>query len=253
MIMKYSKRSLTRSIVVLCFCAALAATLIVPTAVEAWTGSRGYSRGRGGYGYGGGNARYMQGQAQSSADEARRESAREKNREEIAKKKDAFQTDYLASQAAIREGSKAASRAPRDAFYRKIGFTTTTLPGAAVEVKVGDTTFHYFSGMFYRRLPSNYIVVPAPVGAVVDTVPEQIGAALYNDDADTYGYYFGTFFVRDGEKHKVVAPPAGTIVGYVPDGYTEVEVGESVNYTFGDITFEPAYFQDNVVYRVVKS
>jgi hypothetical protein len=253
MIMKYSKRSLTRSIVVLCCSAALAATLIVPTTAEAWTGSRGYSRGRGGYGYGGGNARYMQGQAQSSADEARRESAREKNREEIAKKKDAFQTDYLASQAAIREGSKAASRAPRDAFYRKIGFTTTTLPGAAVEVKVGDTTFHYFSGMFYRRLPSNYIVVPAPVGAVVDTVPEQIGAALYNDDADTYGYYFGTFFVRDGEKHKVVAPPAGTIVGYVPDGYTEVEVGESVNYTFGDITFEPAYFQDNVVYRVVKS
>ena len=113
--MKYSKRSLTRSIVVLCCSAALAATLIVPTAVEAWTGSRGYSRGRGYGGYGGGNARYMQSQAQSSADEARRESAREKNREEIAKKKDAFQTDYLASQEAIRQGSKAASRAPRDA------------------------------------------------------------------------------------------------------------------------------------------
>ena len=253
--MKYSKRSLTRFIVVLSCCAALAATLIVPTTAEAWTGSRGYSRGRAGYGYGysSGNARYMQSQSQAAAEEARRESAREKNREEIAKKKEAFQTDYLASQAEIRQGSKAASRAPKDAYYRKIGFTTTTLPGAAAEVKVGDTTFHYFSGIFYRQLPSGYIVVPAPVGAVVDTVPEQIGAAAYNDSVDTYGYYFGTFFTREGEKHKVVAPPTGTIVGYVPDGYTETEVGESVNYTFGDITFEPAYLQDNVVYRVVKS
>ena len=249
--MKYSKRSLTRSIVVLSCCAALAATMIAPPAAKAWRSTGSYSRGYGGYGSG--NARYLQGQAQSSADEARRETARAKNRDEVEKKKEAFQTDYLASQEAIRQGSKAASRAPRDAFYRKIGFTTATLPGAAVEVKVGDTSYHYFSGMFYRRLPSNYIVVPAPVGAVVDTVPEQIGAALYNDDADTYGYYFGTFFVREGDKHKVVAPPAGTIVGYVPDGYTEAQVGESVNYTFGDITFEPTHLQDNVVYRVVKS
>jgi hypothetical protein len=252
MIMKYSKRSLTRSIVVLCCCAAVTATLIAPPAAKAWYSGRSYRGGyRGGYGYG--NARYLQSQSQAAAEEARRESAREKNREAIAKKKEAFQTDYLASQAAIREGSRAASRAPRDAFYRKPGFTTTTLPGAAVEVKVGDTTFHYFSGMFYRQLPSGYIVVPAPAGAVVDTVPEQIGAAVYNDSADTYGYYFGTFFVREGEKHKVVAPPAGTLVGYVPDGYTETEVDEGVNYTFGDITFEPAYLQDNVVYRVVKS
>jgi len=254
-IMRHSKRSLTRSIVVLSCCAALAATLIAPPVAKAWRSGSSYSRG--GYGRGGygsyGSARYLQGQSQAQADEVRREAAREKNREEIEKKKGAFQEDYLASQAEIREKSKAASRAPRDAFYRKPGFTTTTLPGAAVEVKVGDTTYHYFSGMFYRRLPSNYIVVPAPAGAVVDTVPEQIGAAVYNGDADTYGFYFGTFFVREGDKHKVVAPPAGTIVGYVPDGYTETEVGESVNYQFGDITYEPAYLQDNVVYQVVKS
>jgi len=194
----------------------------------------------------------MQSQSQAQADEVRREAQREKNRVEIEEKKEAFQNDYLASQEEMRQGSKAASRAPRDAFYRKPGFTTATLPGAAVEVKVGDTTYQYMSGMFYRRLPSNYIVVPAPVGAVVDTVPEQIGAAVYNGDADTYGYYFGTFFTREGDKHKVVAPPAGTLVGYVPDGYTETEVGDTVNYTFGDITYKPAYLQDNIVYQVVK-
>jgi hypothetical protein len=65
-------------------------------------------------------------------------------------------------------------------------------------------------------------------------------------------YYFGTFFTKEGDKYKVVAPPAGTIVGYVPDGYTETEVGESVNYTFGDITYEPANLQDNIIYQVVK-
>jgi hypothetical protein len=243
---------LTRSILVVSCCAALAASMIAPPAAKAWRSGSSYGR-RGGYGYSSGSARYLQGQSQASADEARREGQREKNRVEIEEKKETFQTEYVASQESMREASKAASRAPREAFYRKPGFTTTTLPGAAVEVKVGDTTYHYFSGLFYRQIPNNYIVVPAPVGAVVDALPDKAGAAVYNDDADTYAYYFGTFFTKEGDKYKVVAPPAGTLVGYVPDGYTETEVGESVNYQFGGITYKPAYLQDNVVYQVVKS
>jgi hypothetical protein len=226
--------------------------MIAPPAAKAWTTGRSYGYSRGGYGYGSGSGRYMQGQAQAQADEVRREAQRQKNREELEKKKEAFQTDYLASQEAIRQAAKAASRAPRDAFYRKPGSTTSTLPGAAVELKVGDTTYHYFSGMFYRQIPNNYIVVPAPVGAVVDSLPEGIAGAMYNDDLDTYVYYFGTFFTKEGDKYKVVAPPAGTIVGYVPDGYTEIEVGESVNYQFGDITYKPAHLQNNIIYQVVK-
>jgi hypothetical protein len=83
-------------------------------------------------------------------------------------------------------------------------------------------------------------------------LPEGVGTAIYKGDAETYSYYFGTFFTEENGKYKVVAPPAGTTVGYVPDGYTEVEVDGTVQYQFGDITFRPGFFGQEVIYQVAE-
>lgn len=198
------------------------------------------------------DARRLQQDAQSDAAEQRREVAREKRRDEIAKEKTQSEQEYLASQAEIRQSSRAAANAPREYFYRKPGTFAKTLPGATVEMKVGNETYHYFSGIFYRQLPDGYIVVPAPLGAVVDKLPEGAGGAVYKGDSNTYFYYFGTFFTAEGDKYKTVKPPAGTLVGYVPDGYTETEVDGGPRYEFGGFSFKPVFMQDVLVYQVAK-
>lgn len=226
----------------------LLSAVAFPSAAAAWTS--GWSGTV--YHYDSWDARKLQRDAQSEAAEVRREQARDKRRDEIADEKAAGQEQYLASQAEIRASSQAAANAPRDKFYRKPGSTTKTLPGAAAEVKAGDQTYRYFSGIFYRQTPSGFIVVPAPIGAVVDTLPDGVGTASYKGDVDTFFYYFGTFFTAEGGKYKVVQPPAQTIVGYVPDGYVESEADGGPRYEFGPHKFKPVFFQDMLVYQVVQ-
>jgi len=245
-IMPYTKGAFAKSLLVLSGCALAAGSLMCPPEALAWRYSRSSY-----WNWDSTTVRSVQRQRHSAAAEARREPARQANRERIQEQRTEFQQDFLASQRAIRAGARAASRAPRDAFFRRPGFTRQSMPPSAVEMEVGGTTFFYDRGMFFRQLPNQYIVVPAPVGAVVDTLPDGTGAAFYNNDLDTYFYHFGTFFTREGEKYKVVAPPSGIIVKYVPDGYTKIEVGEGIHYQFGDITFEAVFWNGNVMYQVV--
>ncbi len=236
------------------FISGLAAAILLsaaafPQSAGAWR-STGWSGSV--YHYDSWDARQMQRSAQSDAAEQRRETARAQRRDEIAEQREAGQAQFLASQAEIRASSQAASTAPRDYFYRKPGTTMSTLPAASVEIKAGDQTYHYFSGIFFRQLPAGYIVVPAPLGAVVNKLPEGVRAAAYQGDVDTYFHYFGTFFTAEGDKFKVVQPPAGTIVGYVPDGYTETEVDGSPRLHFGPHQFKPVFLQNLLVYQVVQ-
>ena len=245
-IMRYSTGSFGRILLVLSGCALVAGSLLSPPEAAAWR----YSR-RSYWYWDSASVRSMQSRAQAHANETRREQQRQVNRTALQERRSDFKSDFVASQRAIRAGARAASRAPRGPFFRRPGFTTSNLGARAVKMEVGGTNFFYDRGMFFRQLPNQYIVVPAPIGAVVDALPEGTGAALYNDDLDTYFYHFGTFFVRDGERYKVVAPPPGIIVGYVPDGYTEIYVGEGIHYRFGDITFESVFLNGNVLFQVV--
>ncbi len=244
--MKNSAQTIVRALPLYIVSGALAAVLLVPSTADAWRS------GYGGYGgsYGRSYGRSYQNNSYEQADEVRRDAQRQKNMVEIEKKKAADEVEYLASRAAVREASAAASRAPRDAFYRKPGSTLATLPDPHVKVVVGDQTYSLFRGIFYIQLPGKFIAVHAPVGAVVDALPEGFGAAIYKGDVETYTYYFGTFFMKENGKFKVVVPPAGTTVGYVPDGYTESEVDGTVQYQFGDIRFSPGFYGNEVIYQV---
>ena len=235
-------------ILVASLCFGVLAGLLLPEISHAWRYGR---SGWGGYGYG--RSRQWQERGYQQADEVRREAQRQKNREELMKKKDEFVGDFTASQAAMRDAAWAASGAPRDAYYRAPGYTMNQLPGAAVKIDVGGDTYHYYNGLFFAQLPGKHIVVPAPVGAVVDSLPDGTTGAVYKGDAETYSYYFGTFFTKEGDKFKVVSPPEGTVVGYVPDGFTEQPKGEdSVLLTFGGINFEPVFWEGNLVFEVVQ-
>src|SRR6185503_2677676 len=51
------------------------------------------------------------------------------------------------------------------------GRTVVHLPGKYISVTFGTGRFFYSEGHFYRNRGHDYVVVPAPVGVVVTTIP----------------------------------------------------------------------------------
>lgn len=180
----------------------------------------------------------MQRESQSAADEAARQIYREKRADELEQQRKAQGKEHEVYFESVMESSKGAAGRPRNLYYRKPGFITTEAPVNAALVTVGDTTYSYDRGIFFLAAGKQYIALIAPVGAVVDTLPE--GSDPIIRASSTYYYYFGTFFAstKDG-KYQVIKPPAGLLVGYLPDGYQQVEVNGQTFYKFGDVYFKP--------------
>ena len=92
-------------------------------------------------------------------------------------------------------------------YHRRPGrpyyWRQTALPPLAVSITVGEFPYYYHRGSFYRRGPRNYVIVPAPVGAVVTTLPKYQrvvvvgGVTYYNCD----GVYY-----RSGPTGYIVVP-----------------------------------------------
>lgn len=176
-----------------------------------------------------------------SQEEQFREIGREKRREELEQEKRQKAVEFQDYLGAKIEASRAAIRSPQGAFYRRPGVVTTELPAGSQALEVGGLKYRYFSGVFYLEAGSRYIVVPAPIGAAVDALPEQ--STELATPAGTLQYYFGTFYAAKGGRFEVVRPPAGVVVYYLPDGYEQVEDGGATLYRFGEVTFKPYLIQ----------
>jgi hypothetical protein len=198
------------------------------------------------------DARRIQQDKIEAEEEARREPVREKRRDEIEKRRNAELEAYLEAQEAIRSSSQAAFNAPRGFFFRKPGSSTTRLPAGAMEMDLNGRNYSYFSGVFYLDTGVKHVVVTAPTGVVVESLPEGHGTTRYGET--TYYYYFGTFFARKGEGFEVVHPRPGVVVGYLPDGYNEVRETEegSVIYEYGGVYFQPVFLDGILSYMVVR-
>jgi len=51
-----------------------------------------------------------------------------------------------------------------------LGTLVTTLPGGYTTVVVGGAPYYYYDNVYYRRGPSGYVVIPAPVAAPTSVV-----------------------------------------------------------------------------------
>ncbi len=84
-------------------------------------------------------------------------------------------------------------------------------PGALFElVVVGTHHLFWRDGAFYRKGPEGYVVVEAPQGAVVSSLPHWAGIRIF--DGVKLHYYNGIYYIRRPEGYMVVAPPVVTVV-----------------------------------------
>ncbi|HVZ65363.1 MAG TPA: DUF6515 family protein [Lacunisphaera sp.] len=110
------------------------------------------------------------------------------------------------------------------------------LPHGYAEVRVGRDRYFEHRGVFYRHGPHGYVVVRAPRGAVLRTLPPYytriyVGNVMYYRYGDVYYQP-----VRDG--YVVVDPPAATPLPPVRpvEEYKSVYVGQA-EYLFKDGQF----------------
>jgi len=108
------------------------------------------------------------------------------------------------------------------------GHVSSRLPKGYWTVRHGRSQYYYHHGAFYRRGPSGYIVVKAPVGAIVFGIPLGyhrvfIGGGLYF----TYG---GVYYRRVPSGYVVVEPPREVVVAE-PAPEFETVVGDQVTVT----------------------
>jgi hypothetical protein len=74
---------------------------------------------------------------------------------------------------------------------------------------IGGYPYFYYSGVFYQRYNSGYIVVSAPIGAFVTSLPE--GFIAFTIGLATYYYINNTYYSWDEarEGYVVVEKPVG--------------------------------------------
>src|SRR4030095_13872693 len=97
-----------------------------------------------------------------------------------------------------------------------------------------------------------YMVVEAPEGATVPTVPEETKPVVVNDTTSSeIFFYAGTFYKKVNNVYVVVAPIAGTLVEGLPAGGTEVKVGEATFVKLGNTHYQPVIINGKNMYEVV--
>jgi len=134
--------------------------------------------------------------------------------------------------------------------WHPIGFLLTTMAVTAIVVSVHDQKYHYDQGVYYSQQPSgSYAVVPAPVGAVVSSIPS--GYSVANVDGVSYYYYNGAFYTKSGSSYTVVAPPEGAVIGKLPDGAKEVTIDGNKYVEYNGTYYQPVSHEGQNSYEVV--
>jgi hypothetical protein len=193
----------------------------------------------------------MQRESISSQEEQAREGGRARRRDEIESQQERSAAEHEAYFEAILADSQAALKSPAGVYYRKPGYSAAEIPGSSVRtIEFGGFTYHYDRGIFWLQQGSSYIVVTAPVGAVVDTLPQ--GVARIQSRPRPIWYFFGTFFGEKDGGYEVLKPAAGLTVFYLPDGYTQKSGDGAGLYRFGGIHFKPVFIQGVLAYQVVE-
>jgi hypothetical protein len=75
-----------------------------------------------------------------------------------------------------------------------------------VALSVAGASLLYSAGMFYRSTPAGYVIVPAPMGAVVPALPP--GYTVVYMGGMPYYYYGNAYYAAAPNGYVVTAPPA---------------------------------------------
>ena len=98
--------------------------------------------------------------------------------------------------------------------YLPPGGAVRGLPHDYLRLVLGGLEYYYWEGMFYRMAADQYVVVSAPVGAVVTAVP--VGCQPFVVDGVPYYTVNGITYMQTSLGYQVVPPPNVVVVQSAP-------------------------------------
>ncbi len=117
-------------------------------------------------------------------------------------------------------------------------------------VKHGGINYHFHQGVYYKTKGSNFVVVNAPRGLRIKTLPSNHRVVVLG--TKRYYYYYSTFYSNPtANQYEVVDAPIGAEVDALPEGYDVVEVNGMEYYKLDNIYYEPRMNDKNEEYCVV--
>jgi hypothetical protein len=102
----------------------------------------------------------------------------------------------------------------RSGHHYPYGRSSVFLPHRSITIVIGGGKYHYGDGHFYRRRAYDYVVVPAPVGAVIYSLPA--GCSRVAIAGGTYYMHEGVYYRPHGRGYRVVESPLEAPVAYAP-------------------------------------
>ena len=111
----------------------------------------------------------------------------------------------------------------------KYGRAVVKLSPKHRKVTVRKTRYFFDSGIFYRSGPGGYVVIRAPLGAILSSVP--MGSVTFVLRGTTYWYYSGVYYRRVPSGYVVVEAPPDSVIVQESDDQDNIEpaVGERVS------------------------
>jgi hypothetical protein len=133
--------------------------------------------------------------------------------------------------------------------WHPLGFFAASLAADAFYFSLANQAYYYDDGVYYEPYNGGFNVVPAPVGAMVATIPP--GSETVQVGDQTYIYYGGTFYVQTDEGYQVVAAPDGAVVSEIPDGATSQNIDGQNYLLYNGTYFLPISSDGQDAYQVV--
>jgi hypothetical protein len=110
--------------------------------------------------------------------------------------------------------------------------------------------FQYADGVFYQKDDDGWVVVPAPIGAEVSSIPDNYEIVKLEDNEINY-YWGGAFYEKTANGYVVVPPTAGALVENLSEGGEEVKVGERTLVRYGETYYQPVQVNGKNMYEIV--
>jgi hypothetical protein len=129
-------------------------------------------------------------------------------------------------------------------------FVGGALAATAVGIVVGGYPYYWDYGVWYTPYEDGYMVVQAPIGGTVETIPPDMQTVVVN--GVTYYYYGGAFYQKTADGYEVVAPPAGAVVDNLPEGAEQVQMGNQTYFKLGETYYQPVVIDGQNKYEVVQ-
>ena len=111
------------------------------------------------------------------------------------------------------------------------GHSYKVVPKRAFVFSHKGIRYRYHKGIYYKPFGAKHVIVKAPIGYRIKTLP--VGHVRIILRGRTYFYYYGTYYERsDNNEFLTIEPPVGAKVDALPDGYEKVRIDNEIYYEF---------------------